>query len=101
MALTVGGSWPDEFVTFDNGTSVERCSLTLNSPPPQLQGVSGWMPAGKAVCKGWQASITFLALHPDDIELSIAVLEGNVFYQVCPSKSVMNSRIGSLNWAAT
>lgn len=93
--LAVGGEFPDEFIELNYGDFAERCELTLADRPSHLESVSGWLPAGQALCRGWTTQVTFLA--PEDGEhLSIAVFDGNVFYQHCPTPRRERMSVGAL-----
>jgi hypothetical protein len=96
--LQLKGSWPEQWVYVDYGDGLrENCQFSLLDPPPHLAEVSGWMPPAIAICPEWTAGLTLPS--PDanlDAHPSIAVFDGNVFYEACPSERQNITRLGAL-----
>lgn len=96
--LQINGSWPEEWVHVDYGAGLhDTCRLSLAGKVPHLEEVSGWMPAGIAICPEWTTSLTLLSPGANqDAHPSIAVFDGNVFYETCPSDRQKITRLGAL-----
>jgi hypothetical protein len=78
----------------DFGDWVERCTLDITAPRPDLGFGSGWVPAWIATCDHFSAQVAFVSPEPDG-EQTIIVFDGNVFYRDCDAEGSPRSSNGS------